>query len=68
MKSALRHPGLARPVAFLGDFEVAALLEPLQRGMTIRGLMDAWQIPVQSKPAIASWLLKHGVLVAPQTT
>jgi flavin-dependent dehydrogenase len=68
MKSALRHPGLERPVAFLGDWEVAALLEPLHRGMTIRGLMDAWQIPVRSKPAIASWLLKHGVLAVPQTT
>jgi flavin-dependent dehydrogenase len=68
MKSALRHPSLERPVAFLGGWEVAALLQPLHRAMTIRRLMDAWQIPVQSKPAIASWLLKHGVLAVPQTT
>jgi hypothetical protein len=68
MKSALRHPGLERPVAFLGDWEVAALLQPLHRDMTVRGLMDAWQVPAHSKPAIASWLLKHGILTVRQTT
>lgn len=68
MKSALRHPSLERPVAFIGDWEVAALLQPLHRGMTMRGLMDAWKIPVQSKPAIARWLLKHGVLTVAQST
>jgi len=69
MKAALRHPCLERPVAFLGGWEVAALLRPLHRGVTIRALRDAWPIPVKSKPAIADWLFKHRVLtVAPSAS
>jgi flavin-dependent dehydrogenase len=68
MKAALRHPCLERPVAFLGGWEVAALLRPLHRGVTIRALMDAWPIPLKSKPAIADWLLKHRVLTVPLST
>ena len=62
VKPALRHPCLERPVAFLGNCEVAALLRPLRPGITIRALTDAWQIPRESKPAVAGWLLKHRVL------
>jgi len=41
----------------------------LHRGVTIRALMDAWPIPVKSKPAIADWLFKHRVLtVAPSAS
>jgi flavin-dependent dehydrogenase len=68
MKAALCHPCLERPVAFLGGWEVAALLRPLHAGVTIRALMDAWPIPVKSKPAIAGWLLKHRVLTLPLST
>jgi flavin-dependent dehydrogenase len=67
MKYALHHPGLATPVAFLGGWEVATLLRPLQRVVTIGGLMDAWQIPVKSKTAIAGWLLKNRVLTLHHT-
>jgi flavin-dependent dehydrogenase len=62
MKPALHHPDLERPVAFLGGCEVATLLRPLHPGMALGALMDAWKIPVGSKPAIAGWLLKHRVL------
>jgi hypothetical protein len=41
---------------------VAALLRPLQPGMALGALMDTWEIPMPSKPAIADWLLKHRVL------
>ena len=68
MKAALRHPCLERPVAFIGGWEVEALLRPLHRGMTIGALMDAWQIPLESKPAIVGWLLKHRVLTVPSST
>jgi flavin-dependent dehydrogenase len=64
LKSALRHPCLERPVAFLGNWEMAALLRPLRPGMTIGALTEAWQIPLDSKPAIARWLLKHRVLTS----
>jgi flavin-dependent dehydrogenase len=62
MNPALRHPCLERPVAFLGDLEVAALLRPLRPRMTIGALTDTWQIPLETKRAIAGWLLKHRVL------
>src|SRR5262245_9948288 len=62
IKPALHHPDLERSVAFLGGCEVAALLRPLRPGMALGALMDAWKIPIGSKPAIASWLLKHRVL------
>ena len=62
IKPALHHPDLARPVAVLGGCEVAPLLRPLRPGMPLGALMDAWEIPIGSKAAIASWLLKHRVL------
>jgi flavin-dependent dehydrogenase len=62
MKPALRHPSLERPVAFLGGWELAKLLRPLHGDITLGALMNAWQIPIGSKPAIATWLLDHRVL------
>jgi hypothetical protein len=62
MKPALHHPDLKRPVAFLGGCEVATLLRPLQSGMALSALMDAWKIPIESKVTIAGWLLKYRVL------
>ena len=62
MKPALRHPCLERPVAFIGGWEVAALLRPMHAGIALGALMNAWQIPNRSKPAIANWLLGHRVL------
>jgi flavin-dependent dehydrogenase len=62
MKPTLHHPALERPVAFLGEWEVAMLLRPLRAGITLDALMNAWQIRAESKPAIASWLFSHRVL------
>lgn len=62
LKPALNHPGLERPVAFLGGWELATLLRPLHAGMALGALMDHWRIPIRSKPAIARWLLDHRVL------
>jgi flavin-dependent dehydrogenase len=62
VKPALNHPGLERPVAFLGGFELVTLLRPLRAGMALGALMDHWRIPIGSKPAIAKWLLDHRVL------
>jgi flavin-dependent dehydrogenase len=61
-KPALHHPGLDRPIAFVGGWELAQLLSPLSPGMPLSALMDAWPIPSTSKPAIADWLLKYHVL------
>jgi flavin-dependent dehydrogenase len=62
LKPALSHPGLERPVAFLGGIELVTLLRPLHAGMALGALMDHWRIPIGSKPAIAKWLLDHRVL------
>jgi 2-polyprenyl-6-methoxyphenol hydroxylase-like FAD-dependent oxidoreductase len=62
MQPALHLPSLQRPVAFLGGYELTALLQPLRAGMLLGTLMEAWQIPCRSKPAIANWLLGHQVL------
>ena len=62
MRPALHHPSLERPVAFLGGWEVATLLQPLHTDITLDALMNAWTIPIGSKPAIAAWLLDHRVI------
>jgi flavin-dependent dehydrogenase len=62
LKTALSHPSLERPVAFLGGFELAALLQPLRAGMALSDLMETWQIPARSKFAIAKWLLDRHIL------
>lgn len=62
IKPALHHPGLDRPIAFVGGWELGPLLGPLSPGMPLRALMDTWPIPSASKPAIANWLLKYHVL------
>jgi flavin-dependent dehydrogenase len=61
-KPTLHHPGFDRPVAFVGDWELASLLGRLRPGISLKALMEAWPIPTPSKPAVAAWLLKHRVL------
>ena len=62
MQPALHHPGLERPVAFLGGWRVAPLLRPVRPGIALGELMSAWQIPTRSTPTIAAWLLDRRVL------
>ena len=77
MSEAGLYRGFLRPLLFLFDPETAhylamqmlasmsaipMLLRPLHRGMALGALMDAWKVPIGSKPAIADWLLKHRVL------
>lgn len=62
VQPALRHPSLERPVVFLGGWKVASLLRPVRAGIALGALMDAWQVPVRSKPAIANWLFDRHIL------
>ena len=66
--SALRHPGIERPMAFLGGFAVVPLLRQLNPGMTLLDLVRSWSVsvPVASAATMARFLLTHGVLVAPE--
>lgn len=64
MRSALRHPGLEGPVAYLGGQELALLLRDVRPGMTTRELARTWagSVPPGTGLSIARWLTSHGVL------
>ncbi|MEP6620059.1 MAG: NAD(P)/FAD-dependent oxidoreductase [bacterium] len=63
--SALRHPGLDAPVAYLGGWELAPLLRDVRAGMTPLQVVHGWssRVPFKSGISIAGWLLGHGILV-----
>jgi flavin-dependent dehydrogenase len=65
IKTALRHPNLEAPVAFLGGREMAPLLKHLRGGLTPVEVARSWssQVPVQSGLALLSWLIGRGILV-----
>ena len=64
-RSAVRSPALARPVAFLGGWELTPLLHAVRRGITQRELAQAWtpRVPLGDAWAMAQWLVSRGVLV-----
>ena len=66
MRPAACGPSLDRPVAYLGDLELAPLLGYLQTGMTTKDLVRSWmpRVPPQKGLAVAQWLISHGLLVA----
>ncbi|MBI4622627.1 MAG: tryptophan 7-halogenase [Verrucomicrobia bacterium] len=66
IKSAVRHPNLEGPVAFLRDWELAPLLRQVPTGMTSSQLARFWlpRIPLDSGRSIIGWLVERGILVA----
>ena len=66
VKSAVRHPNLDGPAAYLGGRELAPLLRALPAGMTPYQLALSWspRVPLESGLAIAGWLVSRGILVA----
>ncbi len=68
MRSALSHPCLPRPVAFLDGVEIAPLLESVPAGTTLKRLAEHWSRRLPNSPpgqiaALADWLIGRGVLV-----
>ena len=65
MKTALRHPSLDGPLAFLGGWEIAPLLKRLGCGLTSVQVAQSWsnQISVKSALALIAWLIGRGILV-----
>jgi flavin-dependent dehydrogenase len=65
LASALHHPRLASPIAFLGGRELAPLLRILQPGRTPLQIARSWSnhMSLESGLAIAGWLVNHGILV-----
>jgi flavin-dependent dehydrogenase len=65
MKTAVRHPSLEGPLAFLGGQEIASLLKQLGCGLTPAQLAQSWsnQVPLESALALIGWLIGRGILV-----
>lgn len=64
LRRALAHPALARPVAFLGDSELAPLLDRLGAGRRLGDVVEDWGRAVTPAAAysIAGWLAARGLL------
>jgi flavin-dependent dehydrogenase len=62
---ALRHPALDGPVAYLGGWELAPLLNGVRTGMTPLQVVRSWapRVPVSTGISIAGWMLGRGILV-----
>ncbi len=67
-RPAVRHPGLASPVAFLGEVELVPLLRCVHGGMTASELVRSWmpRVAPQLGSTIARWLVSRGLLVPQQ--
>jgi flavin-dependent dehydrogenase len=65
IKTALRHPNLEAPMAYLGGWEIAPLLKHLRGGLTPVQVARSWasQVPLQSGLPLVSWLVGRGILV-----
>lgn len=65
-RSAVYCPSLGTPIAYLGELELARLLQSVRSGMTARDLTQTWfqQVPPGKGLAIAQWLVTRGILVA----
>ena len=64
-RTAVHHPGLDEPLAYLAGWELWPLLKRIQAGMTPTDIVQAWsdRVPLRSAFAIVAWLLDHELLV-----
>lgn len=65
LRPAVRHPALEGPVAYLGNCELAPLLQRVRAGMNSREIALGWSpaIPLRAARDITRWLVARGVLV-----
>jgi len=65
VKTALRHPSLDGPMAFLGGWEIGPLVKQLPGGLTPVQIARSWasQVPLDTGLALVSWLVDHDILV-----
>jgi hypothetical protein len=66
VKQAVRHPALDGPLAYLGDREVAPLLQQLPAGLTPLQIARLWsdRMPFERAIVIAGWMLDRGLFVS----
>ncbi len=64
LRRALTHPTLDRPVAFLGDTELAPLLDHLHSAPSLAEALRTWErsLPACRALTIAAWLHQRGLL------
>ncbi|HEX6315087.1 MAG TPA: NAD(P)/FAD-dependent oxidoreductase [Gemmatimonadaceae bacterium] len=64
IRTALHHPALEGPVAFVGGHALAPLLRDAPAGISARQFAAAWsdRMPAQTAVSIVHWLSRHGVL------
>jgi flavin-dependent dehydrogenase len=63
---AVHLPGMARPVAFVDDVELAPLLRLVEGEVTLSSLIERWRellAPLRAA-RIAEWLVRSGILAA----
>jgi flavin-dependent dehydrogenase len=65
LKTAVQHPMLEGPLAYLGGWELAPLLKTIASGMTAEQIVLSWsfRIPLQSALNMTGWLCRNGILV-----
>jgi hypothetical protein len=61
----LREPRLERPLVFLGEVELAPLLDEVPGQVTLRRLLTRWsdRVGADRARAILRWLVERGLLV-----
>lgn len=66
MKTALRHPALDAPLAYLAGYELAPMLTNAVEGATALEIAQSWsdRIPLRQGLAITAWLVNNGILVS----
>ena len=62
-RPVVTHPSLERPVAFVGDHDLASLLADVQPG-SLQALVDRWSTRLHRQEAcrLAGWSLRKGLL------
>jgi flavin-dependent dehydrogenase len=65
-RTALRHPRIESPVAYLGGWELSPLLRRVQPGMTAIDIVRAWseRMPLHAASSIVAWLVERELLVS----
>ena len=65
VRTAVQHPALEGPIAYLGNWELAPLLQQMRAGMTSHEAALNWSpaIPLGAARDIVRWLVTRGILV-----
>ncbi|HET9100262.1 MAG TPA: NAD(P)/FAD-dependent oxidoreductase [Acidobacteriaceae bacterium] len=65
LKTAMRHPGLERPVTYVAGSEMPPLVRRLRPGLTPMEIAVLWsdKVPIRTGLALTSWLIRNRLLI-----